>query len=815
LSLSVTGGNKGADSSTYLIGIVEAAKCEAREPAQNTPTFPVNPEITIMHHRKILSLFLSVVFALSVLCASVQAQTQPAPTSPEEARIARLAGLAKVWGTVKYFHPYLAYRDIDWDKVLIETIQKVNAAKTPQDYQAALNQMLAVLNDKSTRAETVSDTKPSAPGPVAKSQPVRLENGVLMIDATLIAQKVAENISELNAITTNINQTLPTAKTIIIDARGSRKVTELEAYHFDNFLRQTLPTMLDQTVVLGATRYRMHNGYATQTGGGWNSYYSAIVNSAPKAIYGRSKTKTPPVAFIINEHSPVFADILSGMQSAGRALVVQEGGAPAVETFTMSLPDGVKVEMRTGELVNADGSIDLQPDVTVAKTTAEDTTLKEALNAIQENKLAQRTSRSTGPLTKQTTQKDEPYAEMVFPNVEYRLLALFRFWNVVNNFFPYKHLIGDSWNTVLARYIPKFEANKDATDYQLTVRELVTEMHDSHGVLRNANAATEKLGMFLPPVATGYVEGQSVITKVLDDKLPVRVGDVVLSIDGEPVEKKREFLSRYTAASTQQWLMRGVNARLLFGSKDSVAKLKVRGPSGEVRDVELVRSLSLTDPKLMNILERTTPVIQVLSSGYGYVDLDRLQAGEVEKMFDTIKNTPAVIFDMRGYPNGTAWSIAPRLTNKGNVVAALFYRPILEATSLTNSELADSASYSFSQRLPDTQGERYKGKVVVLINEDAISQAEHTCLFFEAATDVTFIGTPTAGANGDITYMVLPGNLTISFSGHDVRHADGRQLQRVGIQPTIKVTPTIRGLIDGRDEILEEAVRFLQKKGTE
>ena len=70
--------------------------------------------------------------------------------------------------------------------------------------------------------------------------------------------------------------------------------------------------------------------------------------------------------------------------------------------------------------------------------------------------------------------------------------------------------------------------------------------------------------------------------------------------------------------------------------------------------------------------------MQVLPSGFGYVDLARLQAGEVDKMFDTIKNTPAVIFDMRGYPNGTAWSIAPRLTEKKNVVAALFSRPLLK-----------------------------------------------------------------------------------------------------------------------------------------
>ena len=758
---------------------------------------------------KPLVLFLSLLILGSAFCQTLQAQ----PSSTEDARIARLAGLAKVWGTVKYFHPFLAYRNIDWDKALIETIQSVNTAKTPQDYAAALNKMLAVLNDKSTRAEIDSGTKPNGSATVDAAKLVRSENGVLIIDSTQIARTISNDISALNKLVTTVNESLPKASSVIFDARGATKPTEIDAYHFDIFLRQTLAGMLDDTVVLGATRYRMHNGYATQIGAGANFYYSALVSSAPQTIVGRSKTKTPPIVFIINQNSPSFADILSGMQAAGRATVIQEGEAPASDTFTIDLPDGVKVRMRTVELVNADGSIDLQPDVTVAKGTTEDTAFKEALRAAREKRVAQRQSRASAATTAQTTQKDQPYEEMVFPNTEYRLLALFRYWNVINYFFPYKHLIGESWETVLPRYIPKFEANKDVVDYQLTVRELVSEMRDSHGGLRNANAAIEHFGTYLPPVLMGYIESKSVVTKVLNDKLPIKVGDVVLAVDGEPVEKKREFLARYTAASTQQWLMRSVNARLLLGPKDSVVKLKVQVQGrGEARDVELPRSESITDPKWSRLMERSSPVMQVLPSGYGYVDLDRLQAGEVDKMFETIKETPAVIFDMRGYPNGTAWPIAPRLTNKGNVVAALFSRPILEATNLTNPELADSASYTFSQRTPDSQGDIYKGKVVVLINEDAISQAEHTCLFFEVATDVTFIGTPTAGANGDVTYMVLPGNLAVSFSGHNVRHADGRQLQRVGIQPTIKVAPTIRGLVEGRDEILDAAVKFLESQ---
>jgi hypothetical protein len=66
-----------------------------------------------------------------------------------------------------------------------------------------------------------------------------------------------------------------------------------------------------------------------------------------------------------------------------------------------------------------------------------------------------------------------------------------------------------------------------------------------------------------------------------------------------------------------------------------------------------------------------------------------------------------------------------------------------------------------------------------------------------------FIGSPTTGANGDVTGFIAPGNIRIPFSGHDVRWPDGRQLQRVGLVPDIEAHPTIQGIRAGRDEILE------------
>ncbi|HEY8459898.1 MAG TPA: S41 family peptidase [Blastocatellia bacterium] len=205
---------------------------------------------------------------------------------------------------------------------------------------------------------------------------------------------------------------------------------------------------------------------------------------------------------------------------------------------------------------------------------------------------------------------------------------------------------------------------------------------------------------------------------------------------------------------------------------------------------------------------RKTPIYQTLPGGYGYIDLARLALADARKAMDAVMNAPAVIFDMRGYPNGTAWEIAPRLTEKKNVTGALFRRPLQIGVEF--DPLGGLApDYAFEQKLPSATGAIYKGKVVMLINEFAISQAEHTCLFFEAATEVTFIGGPTNGANGDVTNLALPGGIYVNFTGHDVRHADGRQLQRVGVQPHIKVEPTAKGIGEGRDEVLEAAVKYL------
>jgi C-terminal processing protease CtpA/Prc len=174
-------------------------------------------------------------------------------------------------------------------------------------------------------------------------------------------------------------------------------------------------------------------------------------------------------------------------------------------------------------------------------------------------------------------------------------------------------------------------------------------------------------------------------------------------------------------------------------------------------------------------------------------------------MFERFKNTKAIIFDMRGYPNGIFWIVPQRLTEKNDIPAALLEMPIV------GDIFAPKSTNSFYQMVfpRDPSKPVYKGRTVMLIDERTMSQAEHTGLFLRAVNGTKFVGSHTSGADGEITTFSLPGAIGVGFTGQSVRFPDGKQLQRVGLVPDISVKPTIKGIRAGRDEVLDAAVKYL------
>ena len=94
-----------------------------------------------------------------------------------------------------------------------------------------------------------------------------------------------------------------------------------------------------------------------------------------------------------------------------------------------------------------------------------------------------------------------------------------------------------------------------------------------------------------------------------------------------------------------------------------------------------------------------------------------------------------------------------------------------------------------------------------VVDETSMSQAEYTSMAFRAAPRAIVVGSTTAGADGNVSFFILPGGLRTGISGTGVFYPDKRPTHGIGIVPNVEVRPTIAGIRAGRDEVLEEALR--------
>ena len=72
-------------------------------------------------------------------------------------RTQRLAALCKLWGTVKYLHPFLVRKGFDWDSSLVSILPLASGALSLQDFNKVTEKLLSLLGDPNTVTKTTVD----------------------------------------------------------------------------------------------------------------------------------------------------------------------------------------------------------------------------------------------------------------------------------------------------------------------------------------------------------------------------------------------------------------------------------------------------------------------------------------------------------------------------------------------------------------------------------------------------------------------------------------------------------------------------------
>lgn len=732
----------------------------------------------------------------------------------DQTTLERLEILCKMWGNIRYFHPYLAAGDIDWDQALVKTYPKVKQAASPEEFRQALDHMLSFLNDPATcidcRVEKDNSQRdPIVPGP---EQPKLkwLDKTTALVVANDNEAMSRKGSNRVLAKFKEIIKECRRADYVIFDLRSvSPDVNMRVAYRLPYYFSE----LVSRELVLPA------HSFVTHLGNQGSYHASRAYHSGLKTIAGgiitpgaKPGTKTPRMAFLMDGGSVLtsgisdFPGLLMALQRENLAVVVYEGPLnPAIgidmDYFSISKDLGVHIRLSRRQWKGR--AVNFTPDFHVKENGLE-TALRAVKGEIQTNTPAGDKNRLGSPLTGDPYY-DRLYAAMDYPTEAYRVLALFRFWNTIEYFFPYKDLMDQDWSASLKEYLPQFIGAAGSREYALAITGISTRIHDSH-VAIDSRHFKYYIGRYRPPIRVGFIQGKTVVTELsgaLKKKFQgLRVGDILFAVDGEEVEQKRKRLAAVLSASTPGRLNSLIDQRLLLGKENSQCSLKAVSASGKIKIVTYKR---IVGGAAKEGLPLEHPVYDILPEGYGYVDMDRLLDHQVTAAFEKVKTTPGLILDMRGYFASGTHRFMRRHLLKEKVPTAQFKWPYYER----RGRLREFITYSYAVPQP---GEKYEGQIVVLINEEAQSAAEQICLELAQVPGIRFVGSPTSGANGMVSYVVLPGNVSLRFTGVAVMHPDGGQLQRKGIQPDVPVEPTIAGIRAGRDELLEKAVEALNRQ---
>jgi C-terminal processing protease CtpA/Prc len=367
-------------------------------------------------------------------------------------------------------------------------------------------------------------------------------------------------------------------------------------------------------------------------------------------------------------------------------------------------------------------------------------------------------------------------------------------WNVAQHFYPYFDVVGTDWPAQLPVALRRAAEDRDVVAFERTLQRLVARLRDGHG------GVVSPASDFTPmPLLWSFVGDRLLVVRA-DSSIAGRVhpGDEVTAIAGRPVgDWVREAEATKSAATPQHLRLRVAQALQVLPGTDSVW-LDLRSPGGARRREQVPRRDRIW------VKPSRPDSIATLRPGIMYVDLDRITDADFTRALPALADAKGLIFDLRGYPGRVSVMPLAHLIDS-TITSARWNIPVVRWPDRRDW------TFDFTNWPVPPQSPRIRAHVAFLIDARAISYSETYLGMVEHYHLATLVGEPTAGTNGNVNTVSLPGGYDVTFTGMKVLKHDMSRHHGVGILPTVPVSPTLAGIAAGRDEQLEKAIEVVSQ----
>jgi hypothetical protein len=381
-----------------------------------------------------------------------------------------------------------------------------------------------------------------------------------------------------------------------------------------------------------------------------------------------------------------------------------------------------------------------------------------------------------------------------------RLAGVALAWTVLQHFYPYFDVVQADWPAELERALLSAAQDADERAFVDTLRRLMAALDDGHARVTHPSwALSHQL-----PLTWTWLDNQLVVTWADPTGAPgLAAGDIVLSLNGRPTEQVyRRELALAPGATPQHLRWRAVHIMLL-GPENEEVRLRVLKAHGGTEEVTVRRTYFVGGPGGVFLVEPRPPQIAEVRPGIFYVDLDRITDDDFLNALDQLSTARGIVFDLREYPWNMDWYTPLDFLATADYQPARFDIPVVHRP--------DRQGWTYLRRsFTEPPAEPHlAARVAFITSGAAVSFAESYMGMVESYHFGEIVGETTAGTNGAINYISLPGGYTLRFTGMRVTKHDGSQHHGVGIHPTVPVERTYEGIAAGRDEYLEKAIEVV------
>lgn len=703
-----------------------------------------------------------------------------------------LVGLARVWGVVRYFSAVLPSSGVDWEAALVEAVPEAEGAKDAAAARAALDRLVGRVEGVAAMPGDPQVRRPGAPGLE------ELGNEVILLRPDLGRPEGAIELCKPAFARAR------TAKAVVVDLRGS---VGPGAEAVQRTLGPLFSCLITQAFS-GAGKLRMtHRGLgATGAAAATSIYGSGCAVSGRTALMPREEQPEHGRLFVLTDErtSPFAADLVAGLQAAGRAWVIgRPFPARAEAPFAASWLEHETYPVHLAALA-APGHDDevlrwIDPDVPVEASAGggrDDRDVAQVLALVRAGQEPPRAEPRERKSARAVAGAAQTATGLLTRPV--RLAAVIALWNALRYFYPYWEVVKADWDAALVEALGRAATDATPAALQRTLRRLLACAQDGHGYLRIVGVTDP---MAHPALLLEWIEGQPVVVAAGAQATAagVRPGMAVAKIDGRPADAVLADLLAETSAATPQFRHYRAMGWLLTGAPGTSVTLGLADRGGKGIEVALPRTLEDV-PAL--VAKTAFPAHRTLEGGIEYVHLGMLDDGAFTKLLDALGKAPGVIFDLRGYPSVSTMPLQHLIGE--TVLSAHMDIPIV-----THPDRARIAWTEGGWPLMRVEP-RLPGKVVFVTDGRAISYAETYLALVKQNHIAPIVGEATAGTNGNITTVVLLGRVQVTFTGMRVTNNDGSVHHGVGVLPDVEVHRTMAGVEAGRDELLEKALEVVR-----